>query len=195
MIVQQHRIENDSFPLVELVGAAQCGDRDAFGELAKRYYRVVYQTVFRRLRNEAESQEVCQDIFLHAMCKIEQLNDPNCFGGWIRTMAARMAINRAVRRSPTTAVDAAVYEGICVSRDTPLEEVVSEEQRQQVQLGLERLRSLDRETLVAFYFHGRSVVEMSDEFRSPVGTIKRRLHVARKRLAKELEGTSSVGCV
>ena len=28
---------------------------------------------------------------------------------------------------------------------------------------------------------------MSPEFRSPVGTIKRRLHVARKRLAKELE--------
>jgi RNA polymerase sigma-70 factor (ECF subfamily) len=28
---------------------------------------------------------------------------------------------------------------------------------------------------------------MSEGFRSPVGTIKRRLHVARKRLAKELE--------
>jgi RNA polymerase sigma-70 factor (ECF subfamily) len=27
---------------------------------------------------------------------------------------------------------------------------------------------------------------MSDEFASPIGTIKRRLHVARKRLAKEL---------
>ena len=27
---------------------------------------------------------------------------------------------------------------------------------------------------------------MSDEFASPVGTIKRRLHVARKRLAREL---------
>jgi RNA polymerase sigma-70 factor (ECF subfamily) len=39
---------------------------------------------------------------------------------------------------------------------------------------------------VAFYFHGRSLVEMSDQFDSPVGTIKRRLHVARKRLAKEL---------
>ena len=42
-------------------------------------------------------------------------------------------------------------------------------------------------TLVAFYVHGQSLVEMSEEFRSPVGTIKRRLHVARKRLAKELE--------
>ncbi len=33
---------------------------------------------------------------------------------------------------------------------------------------------------------GQSLVQMSDEFQSPVGTIKRRLHVARKRLAKQL---------
>jgi RNA polymerase sigma-70 factor (ECF subfamily) len=46
---------------------------------------------------------------------------------------------------------------------------------------------MDRETLVAFYVRGQSLLEMSEEFDSPVGTIKRRLHVARKRLAKELE--------
>ncbi len=49
------------------------------------------------------------------------------------------------------------------------------------------MASLDRSTLVAFYLNGRSLLEMSDDFAAPVGTIKRRLHVARKRLAKELE--------
>ncbi|MEI8021607.1 MAG: sigma factor-like helix-turn-helix DNA-binding protein, partial [Schlesneria sp.] len=52
--------------------------------------------------------------------------------------------------------------------------------------GLKRLRSLDRQTLVAFYFEGQSLIEMSDRFRSPVGTIKRRLHTARIRLREEL---------
>ena len=42
-------------------------------------------------------------------------------------------------------------------------------------------------TLVAFYVKGQSLLEMSDEFNAPLGTIKRRLHVARKRLAKEVE--------
>ena len=36
---------------------------------------------------------------------------------------------------------------------------------------------MDRQTLVAFYFDGRTLLEMSDQFHSPVGTIKRRLHV------------------
>jgi len=61
------------------------------------------------------------------------------------------------------------------------------EQIDQLHVGLDRLTELDRDTLVAFYFRGRSLVQMSDEFRSPVGTIKRRLHVARKRLAKHLQ--------
>ena len=56
----------------------------------------------------------------------------------------------------------------------------------QLNEGLENLRELDRETLKAFYVDGQSLNEMSDEFDAPLGTIKRRLHVARKRLAREV---------
>ncbi len=45
---------------------------------------------------------------------------------------------------------------------------------------------------MAFYVQGQSLIEMSDRFDSPVGTIKRRLHVARKRLARELEELTAV---
>ena len=61
------------------------------------------------------------------------------------------------------------------------------ERAAQVHDGLDRLAALDRKTLVAFYLRGQSLVEMSECFSAPVGTIKRRLHVARKRLARELE--------
>jgi RNA polymerase sigma-70 factor, ECF subfamily len=40
---------------------------------------------------------------------------------------------------------------------------------------------------VAFYIRGRSLKQMSREFETPVGTIKRRLHVARNRLRRQLE--------
>ena len=46
---------------------------------------------------------------------------------------------------------------------------------------------MDRETLDAFYVRGQSLIEMADEFDAPIGTIKRRQHTARKRLAKEVE--------
>jgi hypothetical protein len=45
---------------------------------------------------------------------------------------------------------------------------------------------LDRGVLVYDDIRQFGRIELSDQFASPVGTIKRRLHVARKRLAREL---------
>lgn len=173
--------------LVELVRAAQAGDRDAFEQLFTRYRRVVYAAVFQRLGNHAEAQEVCQEVFIQAMRKIGQLQNPICFGSWLRSIAGRMAINRAVRRGPVVAAETEQFEARCVESETPLGHILAQERVAQLHLGLKRLPDLDRDTLVAFYFRGQSLVEMSDRFQSPIGTIKRRLHVARKRLAKELE--------
>lgn len=173
--------------LIGLVRAAQGGDRRAFGQLFRRYQRAVYATVLRRLANHAEAQEVVQDVFIQALRKIDQLQNPVCFGGWLRSIANRMAINRSVRGGHRVAANDACLEARFVERKTPLGEVLDREQIDQLHVGLKRLTAMDRDTLVAFYFRGRSLIQMSTEFRSPVGTIKRRLHVARKRLAKHLE--------
>ena len=171
---------------IRLVEAAQRGDRDALGRLFEQFERVVCAIAFRRLGDHAEAQEVCQEVFIQAMRKIGQLRDPRCFAGWLRSMATRMSLNRAVRGRRMQPVPEA-FEVANVGQQTPLGDMLDEESRAQVHSGLSRLSTLDRETLKAFYFDGRSLNEMSDEFRSPVGTIKRRLHVARKRLARALE--------
>lgn len=174
-------------PVAQLVRQAQQGDRLAFEELFQRYQRAVYATVFQRLSNHAEAQEVCQEVFIQALRKLDQLENPDCFGGWLRSIAGRMAINRAVRRGPVVATEPEKYEAHCVEHETPLVRMLAREREDQVHRGLNRLPEMDRDTLVAFYFRGQSLIEMSDQFQSPVGTIKRRLHVARKRLAKELQ--------
>lgn len=84
------------------------------------------------------------------------------------------------------AADPQVMEASCIEMRTPLSFAVQAEQAGQVRAGLGRLGRMDRETLVAFYVHGQSLLEMADEFEAPLGTIKRRLHVARKRLAEEI---------
>ena len=130
---------------------------------------------------------MCQDVFVQALAKIGQLENPACFGGWLRTITRRLAINRVVRRHADVAVDPEILAGTCVDPNTPLNALLDSERQATVRAGMARLGVLDRETLAAFYVRGRSLVEMSDEFNAPRGTIKRRLHVARKRLAKEVE--------
>jgi RNA polymerase sigma-70 factor (ECF subfamily) len=172
---------------VSLVLAARSGDRVAFGELARRYERAVYATALRRLGNHAEAQEVCQEVLVRAMQKIAQLREPEAFGPWLQSVTNRMAINRAVRKRSAVATDPETMAATCVEGETPLSLTLARERQSQVRAGLRRLGALDRDTLVAFYVEGQTLLEMSAGFGSPVGTIKRRLHVARKRLAKELE--------
>ena len=119
---------------------------------------------------------------MQALRKIGQLREPECFGGWLRSITTRMAINRSLRSGPVMPIDRETLEATCVERRTPLVAALANERASQVRNWA--ARALDRETLEAFYVRGRSLVEMSDKFRSPIGTIKRRLHVARKRFAR-----------
>jgi RNA polymerase sigma-70 factor (ECF subfamily) len=59
--------------------------------------------------------------------------------------------------------------------------------------GLKRLKELDRDTLVAFYIRGHSLKRIARDFETPVGTVKRRLHVARNRLRQVLERGRTTG--
>ncbi len=185
--ITQNIDTQDKTQVIQLVRAAQRGDRQAFGELFDRYERHVFAVAMRRLGDYTEAQELVQDVFVQAMQKLDQLRQLECFGGWLRSITHRMAINRMVRRGPDLPTEPETLAATCVDSSTPLDNVLEGERETQLHAGLGRLRPLDRDTLVAFYVEGHSLREMSDEFDAPVGTIKRRLHVARKRLAKEVD--------
>jgi RNA polymerase sigma-70 factor (ECF subfamily) len=184
--------DEETTSLEFLVQAAQAGDREAFGELATRFEPMVYSVALRRLGNHSEAQELCQEVLVKAMQKIEQLKAPAAFGGWLRSITVRMAINRQVRRAPTVTTEPQALDATWVESTTPLEAALANERARQVRGGLARLGELDRHTLEAFYVRGQSLSEMSQSFAAPIGTIKRRLHVARKRLARQLETAAAV---
>lgn len=170
-----------------LVERARTGDRLAYGELVERFQPAVYALSLSRLRNANEAQELTQEVFIHAMTKLEQLRDAHCFLGWLRQITVRMAINRLTRRAPFLGAEPEVLQNTPAVNQTPLEELVKGEEKDELWVGLDRLKEVDRATLVAFYIRGRSLKQMSREFETPVGTIKRRLHVARNRLRVQLE--------
>jgi len=177
-------IWNDITALVE---RARNGDRAAYGELIERFQPTVYALALSRLRNPTEAQELVQEVFIHAMTKLGQLRDPHCFAGWLRQITERMAINRLTRRGPVRGADPVILDNVQAAGVTPLDDLIRDEQKAKLWAGLERLKETDRATLVAFYIRGRSLKQMSREFETPIGTIKRRLHVARNRLRRHLD--------
>ena len=140
MTTQYAAITQTETPLAQTVYAAKRGDRQAFGRLIENFERAVYATAYRRLNNHADAQELCQDVFLQAMRKIDQLDDPRCFGGWLRSIADRMAINRMMRRAPSTSADTDMLKSDSVEMCTPLVVLLQSERQDQVRRGLRRLR-------------------------------------------------------
>jgi RNA polymerase sigma-70 factor (ECF subfamily) len=173
--------------VTELVEKAKLGDRNAYGELVVRFQSSVYAMALTRVHDPNEAQELTQEVFVHGMKKLAQLRDPRCFAGWLRRITARMAINRLTRRGPVHGSDPEMLEMIESRASDPSASMELEETRAELHEGLKQLKPLDRETLEAFYLRGRSLKQMSREFETPVGTIKRRLHVARQRLRDVLE--------
>lgn len=171
----------------ELVIRAQGGERRAYGELFERFQSTVYSIALSRLRKPVEAEELVQEVFVHAMTRLGQLRDVNCFAGWLRMITERMAINRVTRQNRAQGAEPGLLENVAASADEPLEDLVRTEKQHEVRAGLSQLKPMDRDTLLAFYFHGHSLERMSRDFETPIGTIKRRLHVARNRLRAHLE--------
>ncbi|MCA9126360.1 MAG: sigma-70 family RNA polymerase sigma factor [Planctomycetales bacterium] len=178
--------------VAQLVNSAQLGDRDAQTALYERYRESAVALAYRKIGNWDEAEELVQDVFMHAFDRLSQLRVPEAFGGWLRQIVRRMAINRMTRRRAAISLDCEALEALNISEGTPLDEILDTERCAQVRCGLQRLGATDRATLEAFYIGGQSLIEMAEQFAAPIGTIKRRLHVARKRLAREMENFHAI---
>lgn len=192
-----------SHTVTELVNLAKQGNHDASGELFLRYQTMVLSTIYKRMHNYEIAQELAQEVFLQAFRKLDQLREPQYFGSWIRLIAVRMSINQWTHDNHhhTVTFDANVAENqrthrndLPISIDTvisdygaPDHRMLQQERADCLHDAISHLREMDRDILTARYFHYCSYAEMSERFDIPLGTTKRRLHVAHKRLAVELE--------
>jgi RNA polymerase sigma-70 factor (ECF subfamily) len=81
-----------------LVRAAQRGDREAFGELYRRFGRAVHGVLLARLPYTA-TEDLVQEVFLQALKRLGELREPAAFGGWLCMIARRSAADH-FRRAP-----------------------------------------------------------------------------------------------
>ena len=86
---------------VPLVVAARDGDRDAFGELYRRFSRAVHGILLARVPPQ-DAEDLVHDVFMHAWPRLGELREPAAFGGWICTMARRRAMDHHRRDRPSS---------------------------------------------------------------------------------------------
>jgi RNA polymerase sigma-70 factor (ECF subfamily) len=176
--------------LVVYVRQAQCGNREAWDMLVKSFYQRVHRYLSRRLNDPYAADDLTQEIFLHVFRKIGQLRNPRLFPAWLKIVVLR-ALHRATYRRW-----ASLARNTCHAPQTPsarrektlcpLELLEQRELVHAIRRAVAALSCQDRQTLEAFYFEGQTLRQMSLRLGCPLGTVKRRMHVARRRLAEKL---------
>lgn len=82
----------------ELIESAQRGDRQAFGELVRRYDRSVLKIALRILRSPEDARDAYQEAFLKAYRKIDTFRFQCRFHTWLYRIATNVCLDQLRRR-------------------------------------------------------------------------------------------------
>ena len=163
----------------------QLGERTAFDELIHRWQGPIWRYV-RSLTDEDAAQDINQDIWLRVLRGIGGLRDPARLRAWLFGIAHRTWIDTL--RKKYAVVVAEIDEADQEEGADPLVPEEREQELAALEHGLSRMPALEREALTLFYLRELSLQEIAQALDIPIGTVKSRLHRARRMLRRELTG-------
>jgi RNA polymerase sigma-70 factor, ECF subfamily len=142
-------------------------------------------------RSQAEADDLAQDTLVKAFRAIDSF-DGRYPRAWLARIARNTAINRDQRnREFLLAEDGTVEPEPSPERvEDPQEIVVSQEMDGVLREALEQLPGAFRVIVQLVDVEGLSYQEAADALDVPIGTVMSRLHRARARLRRALQGTS-----
>ncbi|MFL9841116.1 sigma-70 family RNA polymerase sigma factor [Sphingomonas sp. ST-64] len=170
-----------------LVIRCQLGERRAFDALIARWADPVANYARRVCQDGDAAAELAQDVWLRVVRGIDRLEDASRFRSWLFGIAHRAfsdLLRRRYRELPSSADD---FEQIA---DEPLADAHAD--LEQMEHGLARLPPVEREILTLFYLRELTIDETAEALAIPPGTVKSRLHRARRLLRRELEHDGAI---
>lgn len=181
-----------------LIQRLQAGDHEAFERLFERYLDTVYRQTMRFLGQQAEAEEVVQEVFLTVYEKAHSFRGQSAFSTWLHRITVNAALTRLRRRRRSEECSLDEYslrfadDGPHVVRpvmdwSNELEErLASEEIQQLIQDAIEQLPPMDKAVVRLSELEDRSDREISATLGVSVGAVKARLRRARLTLREKV---------
>jgi RNA polymerase sigma-70 factor (ECF subfamily) len=164
------------------------GDTDAFEILVRRHQKTIFNLVYRMLGDYDEAAEISQEAFLSAYRAIGQFRGDANFSTWLYRIALNHAhtrrkslVNQQQRLVPMDST-----EPICDGRPDPEEAAQRKQIQVRVQDALNSLEPDDAKIILLKDLQDIPYEEVARVLEVPVGTVKSRLHRARRALKEKL---------
>lgn len=167
------------------VAQARAGEPAAWDALFRRYQLPLYVYVFELTRHEQASLDVVQETFIAAVKHLGGLRDDAKFGSWLFGIAHQKVVQRWRKR--TEELFDEIPESGDDLEDAPDDRLIRREQEAEFMDLLNQLPSPQRAVLLLHFIEEFSIEEIARITETQPGTVKSRLHYAKKSLRKLVE--------
>lgn len=174
----------------QLVAATRNGNLDAFQQLITRYQRRLFGLCYRLLGRHHDAEDASQEALLRAYRALDRYDPGRPFDRWLLTIAARCCVSMLRRRrSPEPQLDQhhqAAEAHLAHNSPGPPAQAQAREFAQAVAGAVAALPDPYRLPFVLFHQEEMTYDEISQALDLPPGTVKSRVHRARKHLYRHL---------
>ena len=168
------------------VPQAKAGEPEAWDILFRRYQLPLYVYVFELVHDEQTSLDLVQETFIAAVRHIGSLRDDAKFGSWLFGIAHQKCIQRWRKQGREEVLLDEMSESANEFEGGPDDLLIRQEQETEFMNLLNQLPLPQRSVLLLHFVEDFSLEEIAGITGTPIGTVKSRLHYAKKALKKLL---------
>jgi RNA polymerase sigma-70 factor (ECF subfamily) len=159
------------------------------------YQNMVFSTAMRLLANQAEAEDVSQEVFLRAFQRFAELRESPTAGGWLKTVATNLSLNHLSRYRSRWSFftdllhrteDGDEQEVEFAAPDDTHEAIVAADRREIVERALQSLPKAQRVPLVLYHLEGLQYEEIAEKLGVSMGKVKTDIFRGREALRRKL---------
>lgn len=186
----------------EAINLARAGEERGYGFLYEKTYKSKYYLALQYMKNEEEAEDVLQEAYIKAFSKLDTLENPEVFQGWLGMIVANTAKNMLAKKRPLLFSDLAVddegeaFEYQIEDDDLEVQPELSYTRQETKELVHELIDSLSEEQrlcILMFHIEGISISEIARTMDCSENTVKSRLNYGRKNLRMKAEDLQKKG--
>ena len=169
------------------VAQARARDAAAWDALFRRYQLPLYVYIFELVRDEQTSLDIVQETFINAARHLGSLRADARFGSWLFGIAHQKCIQRWRKQAREEMLRDEFANAPAEFESAPDDLLIREEQEAEFMKLLNELPPPQRSVLLLHFVEDFSLEEIAGVTGVSIGTVKSRLHYAKKSLKRLLE--------
>ena len=174
-----------------LVRKAKNGSIEAFEELVVEHEKIVYNIIYRIMRNPEDTYDLSQETFIKAYTKLKQFNEQSKFSTWLYRIATNTSLDELRRRRGKETVstdkkiqgeESQIPPQHIDERENVEDQIIEKEKTKIIECALQELSEDHRVILILRDMQSLPYEEIAQVLEITPGTVKSRISRARTQM-------------